>query len=99
MPRKPAVIPNYYLRVGISQDLYSRLALALWSDAEGAVPYGAFKEFFEARIREWFTRTRIDLAEICPGLPPGKHFATLDSDSADVLRHYAQAQRTEETIC
>lgn len=88
MPRRPAVIPNYELKVCISQDLFTKLALELWSDVESRVPHGAYKAFFEARLREWFTRSRLDLAEIVPGLPPGTHQVSADEETLNLLRRH-----------
>lgn len=74
MPRKPAVIPQYKLKVSIPEDLMGRLTLELWSDLEGRVPLGAYSATFEALLRRHFDESRLDLATLLPDLPPGVHF-------------------------
>jgi hypothetical protein len=90
VPRRPAIIPNYELKLCIQQDLFAKLTLELWSDLEGRVPLGAYKAFFEARLREWFAQSRLDVAEVVPGTQPGKHFVSASAETLDILRrHYA----------
>jgi hypothetical protein len=90
MPRKPAPIPPYKLKVSLPQDLMGRLTLDLWSDVEGRAPLGAYSEFVTARLREYYSRERLDLATIIPGLQPGVHVVTGDKESVAILRrHYA----------
>lgn len=91
MPRRPALIPNYELKVCISEDLFAKLTLELWSEVEGRVPLGSYKRFFEARLREWFAQSRLDLAEVVPGLEPGKHWLTGTVESVNLLRRNEHA--------
>ena len=61
MPKAPAIIPNGRFNLLIDPELHTRVTLHLWSEVEGKVPRGAFKDFFEARIREYFTQVPLTL--------------------------------------
>lgn len=91
MPRKPAVIPSTRVEIQLPQDLAGRLTLELWSDVEGRVPYGRQSEFIAQRLREYFARARIDLAEVVPGLQPGIHFLVGERDTIELLRRHKEA--------
>lgn len=61
--------PPTRLHTVVSPQLRAKLDLHLFSDVEGRVPKGAYQEFFETRIQEFFTYRRLDLAPF--GFPPG----------------------------
>lgn len=54
MPKPPNPIKTEYLNVGIRQDLKVKLDLHLFSLVEGRVPHGAYKQFFEGILEEYF---------------------------------------------
>ncbi len=56
MPRTRAIERTVKLTISLDEGLYAKLALHLWSEVEGRVPVGAWKAFFEARMREFFER-------------------------------------------
>lgn len=85
MPRKPNVVPSYELTLCIPEDLFAKLSLELWSEAEGRVPHGAFKRFFEELLREHFLHSRLDLSAFIPGLPPGVHFISGRKEVLEIL--------------
>ncbi len=62
MSRKANLIPSKQLNVALPMPLYTQLALALYSDLEQRVPYGAFSAFLSERVREYFTHQHLDLA-------------------------------------
>jgi hypothetical protein len=45
------------LHLTLPEDLYGKLAVHLYSAAEGKVPKGAFQRFFCDRIVEYFNRS------------------------------------------
>lgn len=85
MPRKPAVIPPYKLKVSIPEDLMGRLTLDLWSDLEGRVPLGAYSARITQLIRQHFAFKELDLATIIPDLQPGVHFLYGDPAVLELL--------------
>lgn len=86
MPRKPAVTPTDHLHLKMDQSLLARIKLELLSEAEGRVPMGELRRFFEARTREYFSRARIDVAEIVPGAQPGLLYLHGDRDTIELVR-------------
>lgn len=64
-----SVDPTEPLQLKLPQTLLARLTLHLFSDLEGRVPKGKYKEFFCERIREYFEWRRVDLTPY--GFPPG----------------------------
>jgi hypothetical protein len=56
MSRPPKVIRPVKLTTSIPEDLYLKLKLYLWSDAEQRVPLGAFQRFICERIIEFFSK-------------------------------------------
>lgn len=51
MPRPRNVIPSSRTNLSIPEDLRAKLDLALWSEAEGRVPVGAYQTFFVSMLR------------------------------------------------
>ncbi len=56
MPRTAAVEKSAPLNLKLEEGLLAKLTLFLYSEAEGRVPVGAYKRFFEERILEFFQR-------------------------------------------
>ena len=69
MPRRPDVDRPTQLETSIPTSLRSRLDLHLYSEVEGRIPLGAYKEFFSERIREYFESRRLELSPY--GFPEG----------------------------
>lgn len=72
MPAPRNAIPTIPLTTGLPEDLMDRLNLHLFSEVEGRVPKGAYKDFFAQRVREFFGTTELDLAPYTNGMP-GTH--------------------------
>ena len=72
MPRPAAITPNKSLHTTLNADLAAKLDLLLYSEVEQRVPKGAYQEFLQARIQEYFSTRRIYLATLIPGMP-GEH--------------------------
>ena len=85
MPRKPAVIPIYKLKVSLPEDLFGRLTLELWSSLENRVPLGQDSQFVERLLRQHFEHTAFDLAVAIPGLQPGIHVLRGDRETIRLL--------------
>ncbi len=56
MPRTPNIEKSASLNLRLDEGLLAKLSLFLWSDAEGRVPVGAYKRFFEERLVEFFNK-------------------------------------------
>ncbi len=67
MPAKPKLDRPTRLELKLPETLRTRLDLYLFSDLEGRVPKGKYQEFFEERIRAFFSYAKLDLAPY--GLP------------------------------
>lgn len=70
MGRPRNVTPTGELRVSIREDWKRRLDEVLFSEVEDRIPYSAYRNFFEARIREFLTWRGLDLSPIT-GQAPG----------------------------
>lgn len=44
------------LNLSLPEDLRAQVDLALWSDVEGRVPYGAHSELIATLLRGWLSR-------------------------------------------
>lgn len=71
MPRPKPIIPNEEIHITVPQDVKGKLAIHLWSNTEGKVPFGAYNDFFRARLQEYFDRGSLDLAPFVAACPPG----------------------------
>lgn len=60
MPRRPNIIPSRNLTMALPEDVFTRLQLYLYSEAEQRVPQGAYQAFFVERITEFFERRAFD---------------------------------------
>lgn len=56
MPRRPNIERPEQLEISLPESEKARLALLLWSEAEGRVPYGAYSKFFLSLLREYFAK-------------------------------------------
>jgi hypothetical protein len=64
MPKAPATVPSLHLHIKLEAEYKTQLETYLWSDLEGRVPKGAYKEWIEARIRDFFGG---GVLEVAPG--------------------------------
>lgn len=69
MSRPKNLNPPEYLRVALDASLKARLSILLYSELEQRIPKGAWQQFMEARIREFFEWRKHDLAPY--GFPTG----------------------------
>lgn len=70
MPRPRNASPARKLHVAIPGDIWPRLDLHLFSEAEQRIPFAAHQRFLVDRIREFFNRGSISLAAFFPDAPP-----------------------------
>lgn len=89
---KPSLDPTAQVCIKMSQKLVARLDLHLFSELEGRVPKGKYKEFFTARVREFFEWRRLELGAF--GFPPG-YFIAGPKEMIEALEK--QLQATERT--
>jgi hypothetical protein len=85
MPRPPSLNPSDRLTIAINHDLKVRLELMLYSEIEKRVPQGAWQQFIEARIREWFDWKRESLEAY--GFPEGYFITGPDEMVKAVLKN------------
>ena len=62
MTRPKNVTPSKPLTFMLPAPTLAQLTLHLFSEAENRVPHGAYSRFIGARIDEYFTHRRLDLA-------------------------------------
>ena len=62
MANRPAIIPNSPITTALPQHVRDRLDLWLYSELEGRVPKGAYRDFFSARTTEFFESRTFDLS-------------------------------------
>ena len=55
MPMQPLLMRPVKLTLHLPEDVHHRLALHLYSPAEGRIPKGAYQRFFVERITEFFS--------------------------------------------
>lgn len=70
MARPKAVEPTERVYFHMPQSLYAKVKLALFSELESRVPYGAWAELICPLLHERFTYKTLDLAPYL-GKPPG----------------------------
>jgi hypothetical protein len=97
MPRKPAIVPTEHLHLKIDELLLGKIKLELLSEVEGRVPQGEYRRFFEARAREYFSRARIDVAELVPGTSPGMLYLYGDRDTIELIRNQLKGVAENDT--
>lgn len=71
MPRRPEIDKPVPLYLMLPTSWRARLDLHLFSELEGRVPHGAYRNFFVARLIEFFATKELDLAPYIPGVLPG----------------------------
>lgn len=54
MARPKQIIRSVPCNISLPEDLKARIDLHLFSEVEGRVPFGAYREFFSMLIREHF---------------------------------------------
>lgn len=69
MSRRPNIDRPIAMTLKLPESIRARLDLHLFSELEGRVPQGRYQEFFLARIQEFFSWQRLDLAPY--GFPEG----------------------------
>ena len=62
MSRHASPTPSSKLTMMLSGRERTTLDLYLFSEAEGRIPLGSYKNFFDERIREFFHHKSLDLA-------------------------------------
>lgn len=67
--RPRGAVPKALLRAYLAQELKTKMDLVLFSEAEGRVPLGDVSRFVEARIKEYFDWSSLDLFPY--GFPQG----------------------------
>lgn len=82
MSRKPNLVSNENLHLTLDPKLKQRLDLILYSEAAERILKGAYKEFFEARLREWLEWKKLSLEVY--GFPPG-YFVAGPQDMIEAL--------------
>lgn len=70
MTRRSNVIPSHRLSLWVPEDLKARLDLALFSDLEGKVPFGAYTTFYSELLRARLDTIELDLSPFT-GTQPG----------------------------
>lgn len=63
------MIPSPRLNLNLSPEDRDALDAFLWDQRTNRVPYGAYLDFFSARLHEFFRWKRLDLEPF--GFPPG----------------------------
>lgn len=58
MARQPHIIRPYHLHMTIPEDLYAEIALHLWSDVEGRIPYGTLGKLINSLLRDYLTKLK-----------------------------------------
>jgi len=85
MPYPKNVIPTVYLRVGLPEDLHTKMTLFLYSELEQRVPKGSYQNFLSDLIRGFFGMRRLDLAPFA-GVDAGSYIVTGSEASIALLK-------------
>lgn len=72
MPRPRNIMPTREIKMSLPEDVALRLQLFLTSDLDGKVPFGAYQQFFVARINEFLATRTLDISEPL-GAEPGTY--------------------------
>ena len=84
MSRRKNPIPSVLLNVALPMDVHTRLSAMLYSDLEGRVPLGAYKEYFTRLLREQMDGRTLDLAPFL-GTPSGAFTVTGSAEAINAL--------------
>lgn len=85
MGRVKNAIASDALLVRLPAEEAAMLRLHLHSELEGRIPRGAFRDFFAARIREYFKAETLDLSPYL-GLPPCSALVRCAPETAELIR-------------
>lgn len=69
MARPRNASPARNIHVALPGDIWPRLELHLYSEAERRVPFAAYQRFLVERIREFFGRATLDVAPYFTEIP------------------------------
>lgn len=93
MPKPRNIIPSTMLTVALPQDEHTRLFLHLYSEVAGRVPQGAYRAWIVARIREFFTTRKLDLAPYA-GCEPDTYFIGGTPAALEILEQALKGTRS-----
>ena len=85
MGRPPLVDRPRKLTLHLTESVLAQLDLLLISDVDGKVPQGAYKTFFEARIREYLKQRPLPLEPY--GFPQG-YFVTGPTEMVEAVKFF-----------
>ena len=69
MSRPRNLDPPVVMEVSLPLTLRTKLDLLLFSEAEGKVPFGAYRDFFSLKIRETLSSESFDLGPVLGEMP------------------------------
>lgn len=55
MARPPKILPSHAIHLMLPEDIYARLQLHLFREADRCIPRGATQSFFVERLNEYFS--------------------------------------------
>lgn len=84
MTRRRNIVPSIQLNVALPEDIHDRMTLHLYSELEGRVPFGSYQRFLVERIKEYFSRSELDLAPWI-GVSEGVYVVTGPKPTVEVL--------------
>lgn len=84
MPRRPNPTPSVILTTALPGEVHARMTLHLYSELEGRVPQGAYREFLSELIREFFDHRLFDLAPFA-ATDPGRYLVRAHPETLRVL--------------
>ena len=58
MPRPKQTVPSAFRNIALPQPLVDKLDVLLYSELEGRIPTGAYKEFFSNLLLQYFEQSR-----------------------------------------
>lgn len=97
MPRPKAVEPTERVYFHLPISLSTKVKLALFSEVESRVPYGAWAELLIPLIRERFEHRTLDLAPYL-GKPPGTFLIKGDPTVLTTLETHLKELQHAATI-
>ncbi len=85
----PHIVRPVKITIHIGEDLYGKLSLLLFSSLEKKIPFGAYRKFFEARIREYF-EPGLDIGPVL-GLPANQHIVKGSAETLKLLNDFIES--------